>query len=150
MESQLIKKPNDDNPLGETVPLLPATTTLDDSAVLSIPIDTQHQRLWEELNSPWPSTFERSIALLASPMINKQDVARFTQSPKPGATSIALARRNDLDRGYYHTPEQGIVGTADRRNDPSTSATGGNQGFFKVQSLDFLKNKTTIEAVQSA
>jgi solute carrier family 32 (vesicular inhibitory amino acid transporter) len=62
------------------------------------------RRLWEELEKPWPSTYERSIALLASPVVQRSQVELFTKSPKPGSTPAALARRRDLRRGFY-TPD---------------------------------------------
>ena len=50
-------------------------------------------RLWAEMDQPWPATFERSISLLASPIINAVEVDEFTKSPKPGNTTLANRRR---------------------------------------------------------
>ena len=47
----------------------------------------------DEMFRPWPATFERSISLLASPMINAEKVDHFTKSPKPGNTPLAERRR---------------------------------------------------------
>lgn len=49
--------------------------------------------IWQEMDQPWPASFERSISLLASPVINPVEVERFTKSPKPGNTPIAARRR---------------------------------------------------------
>ena len=88
-------------------------------------------RLWDEMNKPWPSTYERSISLLSSPIQPRKNVQEFTKSPKPGRSPMALARRSDLDRGY-HSP---IPGFGDGRNDSF------QMGMQKVQSLDYSKQK---------
>ncbi len=54
--------------------------------------------LWEEMDAPWPATFERSISLLASPVIKAEKAKDFTKSPKPGNTPIALRRRMLVSR----------------------------------------------------
>lgn len=108
------------------------------------------QRLWEELDRPWPSTFERSIALLASPMIRAQDAALYTKSPKPGSTATALARRSNLDRGYYNTPERSSALVQGRNDTGSDRGDSFQQGLAKVQSLDFWKNQPDLGAVQTA
>lgn len=130
------------HPTEETV-LLPASSS-PFSIGTNNSSDTQ-QQLWEELERPWPSTYGRSIALLASPIVRAQDAFLFTKSPKPGSSTIALARRSNLDRGYY-TPERSTL---------ETNRDGSERAFFqqsiaKVQSLDFWKNKPDIEAVQTA
>jgi solute carrier family 32 (vesicular inhibitory amino acid transporter) len=99
--------------------------------------------LWEELDRPWPSTFERSISILASPIIPTKQADLFTKSPKPGSTPLALAKRRNLDRGV-HTPERGAFqnlkfGRSDSISDRPMSK--------KVLSLDFLKNQVDIEAM---
>lgn len=53
----------------------------------------ESDRLWDEMTKPWPATFERSITLLASPLIRAADADRFTRSPKPGNTPLANRRR---------------------------------------------------------
>lgn len=50
-------------------------------------------RLWDELDRPWPATFERSISLLASPVIDAADAEHYTKSPKPGNTPLGRRRR---------------------------------------------------------
>lgn len=47
----------------------------------------------DEMERPWPATFERSISLLASPMINAEEADHYTKSPKPGNTPLAERRR---------------------------------------------------------
>lgn len=63
--------------------------------------DNESTRLWEELDAPWPSTFERAVSLLASPVVSKDQVELYTTSPKPGSTPLALQRRRNLQRGFY-------------------------------------------------
>ena len=46
------------------------------------------QVLLEEMNEPWPATFERSIVLLASPVMTARQVDLVTKSPKPGNTPL--------------------------------------------------------------
>jgi vesicular inhibitory amino acid transporter len=138
------KKPAEDTPLlGET-----------SSDALSSPSGSSENnfdslQLWEELNEPWPSTFERSISLLASPSIQASDVAKFTKSPKPGSTPQALARRSNLDRGYY-TPDHNSLFPPPRTKTRSDSEGNFQQGIAKIQSLDFTKNQSTVKHVQVA
>lgn len=49
--------------------------------------------LWQETVQPWPATFERSIGLLASPVMNAAEADHFTKSPKAGNTPLAIRRR---------------------------------------------------------
>ena len=65
----------------------------DESPTTSSSDAPESQRLWEEMDLPWPATFERSISLLASPKINTEEARLFTKSPKPGSTPIARRRR---------------------------------------------------------
>ena len=66
----------------EESPLLtPEQSDTDDCSQSS----TISQRIFtEEMQEPWPATFERSIMLLASPIITTKDVDFVTHSPKPG------------------------------------------------------------------
>ncbi len=73
----------------ESSPLLPSSEILSPTNSES---SEGTQRLWEEVTQPWPATYERSIALLASPIISPKQVELFTQSPKPGASPMALAQ----------------------------------------------------------
>lgn len=131
------KKPSEDTPLlGETS---------SDADASEHTVESVH--LWEELNAPWPSTFERSISLLASPVIPVKEVVMFTKSPKPGSTPFALLRRNNLDRGYY-TPDHNSLFPPSRARDRSDSEGGFQKGMEKVQSLDF--NKSAVKQVQIA
>ena len=76
----------DDIEASEGTALLDASPAPSEEAVPS------EQRLWEELAQPWPATFERSISLLASPVISAKAADHFTKSPKPGNTPIAARR----------------------------------------------------------
>lgn len=99
-------------------------------------------QLWDELNKPWPSTFERSVSLLASPILPKRDVEIFTKSPKPGASPMAMARKSDLDRGYY-TPTS-IRGVTDGGVAPQFEAR-----VPKTHSLDFSKSTEFLKAIDA-
>lgn len=48
--------------------------------------------LVDEMEAPWPATFERSISLLSSPIISAPHAELFTRSPKPGGTPLAGRR----------------------------------------------------------
>ena len=70
-----------------------ATGLLDQSSASPAEsVETAEERLWQELEQPWPATFERSISLLASPSINPKEAEHFTKSPKPGNTPLAAIR----------------------------------------------------------
>lgn len=56
----------------------------------------EESEIWEEMDRPWPATFERSVSLLSSPMFAVEDVKHFTKSPKPG--NMRLAERRLLVR----------------------------------------------------
>jgi hypothetical protein len=49
--------------------------------------------LWDEMDAPWPATFERAISLLASPVIKADRAEDFTKSPKPGNTPAAIRKK---------------------------------------------------------
>ena len=103
----------------------------------SSPDSQQSERLWKELDKPWPSTFERSIALLASPVQTRDNVEKFTHSPKPGSTPLALTKRTNLDKGFY-TPERSAIYPPKRGENLSERDAGSfRQGLGKIQSLDF-------------
>jgi solute carrier family 32 (vesicular inhibitory amino acid transporter) len=118
--------------------------TLDSTSVTSSTQDV----LWQEQQRPWPSTFERSIALLASPILHKDQVAHYTSSPKPGLFNIAYQqqrRSGTLDHGMDSETETNMQFL-------SAHPGGGNLsgGVPKVQSLDFLQHGTNLQAAQSA
>lgn len=112
------------------------------------PASVESQKLWDELEQPWPSTFGRSIALLASPVQTPIQVDYFTKSPKPGSTPAALARRRDLRRGYYTpSPHGAFLGPIGRHNsvDLTSSERAFRQGAMeKVKSLDFQSKKEQL------
>lgn len=59
----------------------------------SVGASSQESSLWDEMDRPWPATFDRSISLLSSPIIKAEEVIHFTRSPKPGNTPLAERRR---------------------------------------------------------
>ena len=69
----------------------------ENTGLLEISPDTSSQESSffedDEMFRPWPATFERSISLLSSPIINAEKVDHFTKSPKPGNTPLAERRR---------------------------------------------------------
>ena len=69
-----------------------ATELLEDGGALLSPL-SQDEEIWQEMAQPWPATFERSISLLSSPIINASEINRFTKSPKPGNTPLAARQR---------------------------------------------------------
>lgn len=121
--------------------------------------DSQRQELWDELDQPWPSTFERAVGLLASPVQSRQEVQRYTHSPRPGSTPVALRRRSTLTRGYLRSPDTAAVlrqrqermshgddeedgdtgGGGRRRQHNRAGSERGHEkkGVVKTQSLDF-------------
>ena len=96
------------------------------------------QRLWDELSQPWPSTFERSIGLLASPIVSQREADMYTKSPRPGSTPLALNRRQNFRRGYY-SPDIRQVLPSHRHSDFDRFQ---GMGLAKVQSLDFPATMT--------
>lgn len=144
----------------DSVESSPSLIKDDQSVATNDTINEANQRLWEEMEQPWPSTYERSITLLASPMFKPQQVEMFTKSPKPGSTPLALARRRNLDRGFY-TPETGINRLPgwrsgddhhDEEDHTTTDEIGGSfkMGIKRNQSLDYWQNVaiTNIEKSQ--
>uniref|UniRef100_A0A7S4AQA0 Amino acid transporter transmembrane domain-containing protein n=1 Tax=Pseudo-nitzschia australis TaxID=44445 RepID=A0A7S4AQA0_9STRA len=66
--------------------------------------------LWNEMDAPWPATFDRAISLLASPVIKADRAKDLTKSPKPGNTPIAIRRRMIKRSNSADTPEfSGLV-----------------------------------------
>jgi len=109
----------------------------------------QSTQLWEELEKPWPSTYERSIALLSSPVLQKTQIDLYTKSPKPGSTPAALSRRRDLRRGYY-TPEGGRFFPPRKMSIDAHSdrEQGFRKEIEKVKSLDFAAKKGQFQQFQ--
>mmetsp|Transcript_326 Transcript_326/g.696 ORF Transcript_326/g.696 Transcript_326/m.696 type:complete len:611 (-) Transcript_326:173-2005(-) len=99
--------------------------------------------LWEEMDAPWPATFERSISLLASPVIKAEKAKDFTKSPKPGNTPIALRRRMLIRANSVNTPEfSGLVpprGSRRRYHDSIDDVR-------KAGNMDFQSTKAHLKA----
>jgi hypothetical protein len=103
--------------------------------------DEESDRLWNEMDRPWPATFERSISLLASPIINVMAVDAYTRSPKPGNTPLANRRR--MMRYGLETPEGTILPPLIRHKSIDGKYKGGDQ---KVDSIDFKTTKDNLRA----
>jgi len=141
-------------PATEKAPLLgqPSSEPLQHQETSSVGSSDQSegaQRLWEELDHPWPSTFERSIGLLASPLIPREQVDLYTKSPKPGSTPAAFARRTNLDRGFY-TPDHSTLLLPQNRYHLTDSERFEGPSLAKVQSLDFAPKLRLPEGQDSA
>ncbi|KAL7569913.1 hypothetical protein ACA910_008577 [Epithemia clementina (nom. ined.)] len=122
----------------EEAPLLSDSIVIVNSETTSQASTTESeetQRLWDELSQPWPATFERSIGLLASPVVSQVEADMFTRSPKPGSTPLALNRRHL--RRDYNSPDPSRVLLAHRHSDVDRFES---QGLLKVQSLDFASS----------
>lgn len=82
----------------------------------------------DELDKPWPATFERSISLLAGPIRDAHFIEEITKSPKIITPNIGARRRhNEL----LATPEMTIGPLRPPQDDDF------RQGMLKMQSLDF-------------
>jgi solute carrier family 32 (vesicular inhibitory amino acid transporter) len=97
--------------------------------------DVRPLEVTEKARQPWPNTYERSIALLSSPILPVREAARYTKSPAPGAAAYLRALRQQ-DHATSHTPERpsslGYAKRPQKKNDlPMT----------RVQSLDFGKEQ---------
>jgi len=74
------------------------------------------RHLWDEMDAPWPATFERAISLLASPVIKAETAEDLTKSPKPGNTPIAIRKRVFKRSNSANAPEiSGLVPPSSRR-----------------------------------
>eukprot|EP00560_Eucampia_antarctica_P005257 CAMPEP_0197831640 /NCGR_PEP_ID=MMETSP1437-20131217/11382_1 /TAXON_ID=49252 ORGANISM="Eucampia antarctica, Strain CCMP1452" /NCGR_SAMPLE_ID=MMETSP1437 /ASSEMBLY_ACC=CAM_ASM_001096 /LENGTH=645 /DNA_ID=CAMNT_0043434651 /DNA_START=52 /DNA_END=1989 /DNA_ORIENTATION=- len=120
---------------GEAIPCVVGTSNLEDQNQnndMSVSTNTSSDGTeGDELNKPWPATFDRSISILAVPTINKKFIEQATKSPKITPGFSRRARRGNLDRGY-HTPDL-----------PKPPIGGGHfkKGLKKFQSLDFSKKQ---------
>jgi len=82
----------------------------------------------DELDKPWPATFERSISLLAGPIRDTQFIEEITKSPKIITPNIRDRRRlNEL----LATPETTLGPLRPQQQ------SDFRQGIVKIQSLDF-------------
>jgi len=86
----------------------------------------------DELERPWPATFERSISLLAGPTMDTDFIENMTKSPKITPSMNARYRQND------RTPEPSF-GVLRPQN-------SFKQGLTKIQSLDFSPKKRETDA----
>jgi len=99
-------------------------------------------RLWDEMDAPWPATFDRSISLLASPVIKAEKAKDFTKSPKPGNTPVAIRKRMLKRSNSVNTPEmQGLVPPrAGRRYYDNVDE------YKRVGNMDFQSTKAHLKA----
>lgn len=76
----------------EETPLVRSTSDAD---------STEESQILDEMDRPWPATFERSISLLSSPIIGAEEVKHFTKSPKPGNIPLVERRRMVRSRPLF-------------------------------------------------
>jgi len=136
---------------GSPLLIVDSTTTSENASPAGSETTALAQTLWEEMNHPWPSTFQRSISILASPGVPAKDAALFTKSPEPGSTPLAFAHRDNLRRGFY-TPNQGTVIPPFRTGEQGDASHAGIMGttskLTKVKSLDFKLDPSNVRKVQ--
>lgn len=108
-----------------------------DSPVVRSPLD-------EEMDHPWPATFERSISLLAGPRLDVKKVDVITKSPKIGMTPIGFRKPlRSLQRGFMTPdPERAQVM-------PSSGTQSFKKGIAKIQSLDLGPSSTSSAQISS-
>lgn len=101
------------------------------------PPSNEDAEIWQEMDQPWPATFERSISILSSPLINAAEADLFTKSPKPGNTPFAARRRM-----RYETPQGTILPPLVRHKsiDDKRNITEG------TAVLDFQATKESLRA----
>eukprot|EP00980_Cylindrotheca_fusiformis_P028342 scaffold22592_cov129-Cylindrotheca_fusiformis.AAC.28 len=100
-------------------------------------LSSQEADLWDEMDRPWPATFERSISLLSSPLMKAEEVTRYTKSPKPGNTPLAERRRMRVPE----TPEGTLLRPLMRNKSMDGKTTIASNNFG---SLDFKKTKDDL------
>ncbi len=87
------------NGVSEETPLIPLTEN-EDNGDLESPQPTSStasefsvfSETMDELEKPWPATFERSISLLAGPTMDTDFIDEITKSPKITPNMNALRR----------------------------------------------------------
>mmetsp|Transcript_27569 Transcript_27569/g.57563 ORF Transcript_27569/g.57563 Transcript_27569/m.57563 type:complete len:644 (+) Transcript_27569:58-1989(+) len=83
----------------------------------------------DELDKPWPATFDRGIQILAGPVLNEAKVADLTKSP---IVSARYRHRNQLNRGY-DTPDPPPTSHLISPGTP----TWLKKGLVRMKSLDY-------------
>ena len=85
-------------PANESTPLIGDSPNNGDvlNASISSGSVTSTDSIKDELEKPWPATFERGIQILASPMIDVKKVADYTKSP-----SVRARYRKVSEKKYY-------------------------------------------------
>lgn len=102
-------------------------------------VDTEVNDEIDELDKPWPATFERSISLLAGPTMDTSLIEQVTKSPKVIPYRAIRAQESGSNAGYF-TP-QGLRATAGLQQ--SQQDYQFKQGITKIQSLDFRPASST-------
>eukprot|EP00571_Detonula_confervacea_P000421 CAMPEP_0172314204 /NCGR_PEP_ID=MMETSP1058-20130122/21932_1 /TAXON_ID=83371 /ORGANISM="Detonula confervacea, Strain CCMP 353" /LENGTH=630 /DNA_ID=CAMNT_0013028007 /DNA_START=107 /DNA_END=1999 /DNA_ORIENTATION=+ len=104
------------------------SSTIDTSVATESSIEDDITK--DELDKPWPATFDRAVHILAGPIMDEQNIDDYTKSPSVRAR---YKIRNNLNRGY-NTPEP----------PPPTSLlvspgtpTWLKKGLVRLKSLDY-------------
>eukprot|EP00934_Nitzschia_sp_Nitz4_P001762 Nitzschia sp. Nitz4//scaffold62_size106224//16353//18218//NITZ4_004343-RA/size106224-augustus-gene-0.99-mRNA-1//-1//CDS//3329555817//1762//frame0 len=94
--------------------------------------------LWQETDQPWPASFERSISLLASPVVAASDAELFTKSPQPGNTPLAIRRRLRAE-----TPRANLVA-------PIARLRSSNEDDINAEQSHHLDLETTKDNLRAS
>ena len=65
----------------ESSPLVESPASFDSGADTSTTTSSSDDDIKDELNKPWPATFDRGIQILAGPIMDEKDIDKFTKSP---------------------------------------------------------------------
>jgi len=131
-----------------------STTLINNYETESNPSDVAGERirpqdpdndLWNEMEAPWPATFERAISLLASPVIKADRAEDLTRSPKPGNTPIAIRNKMLKRSRSANTSElSGLVPPSSRRFGGRNYNITGE--LMKIENMDFHTTKVHLKA----
>lgn len=89
----------------------------------------------DELNKPWPATFDRGIQILAGPILDEKDIDKYTKSP-----GVRARYKSTNFRRGYGTPEP---------PPPSAMHTPGTpawlkKGLVRMKSLDYTFSEDNL------
>jgi Transmembrane amino acid transporter protein len=152
----LLLSKEDDEEAASATPAVPTThCSADEAEDERPPVESASARAAAAAPAGcWPHTFERSMALLASPILPTADAAYYSKSPAPGAAGLELSRRrgSDLDRGIHSPgPTSTTYGSNLERNVTTGSRSERNLdcALVRTPSLNnFQKNHFAIHDVQ--
>mmetsp|Transcript_13666 Transcript_13666/g.29621 ORF Transcript_13666/g.29621 Transcript_13666/m.29621 type:complete len:638 (+) Transcript_13666:116-2029(+) len=123
---------SDANAGNETAPRASPSTSSAGSSTLerSVSSESSVDDIKDELDKPWPATFDRGIQILAGPVLDEAKAADFTKSP---VVRARYRSKNKLNRGY-NTPEPQPPSSL--MYSPGTPAWL-KKGLVRMKSLDY-------------